>query len=231
MEDQNLQITSQPTTLRRMVEDRLRSAILKGRFQPGQRLVERELCELTGVSRTSIREALRQLEAEGIVDTVSQRGPVVAEIEPEEARQLYQVRALLEGYAGREFARNATDTEISELNEAVGAVRAEMGRENASANMLEAKSRFYSVLMCGSRNAFIEKLLTILHNRIMLLRLTTMNQPGRIHESLAEIEEIRNAIAARDPQRAERACIRHIESASKVAMNVLQTRGAEGTKS
>ncbi|WEX08053.1 GntR family transcriptional regulator [Chelativorans sp. AA-79] len=228
MDDQNLQITSQPTTLRRMVEDRLRTAILRGRFQPGQRLVERELCELIGVSRTSIREALRQLEAEGIVDTVSQRGPVVAVIDLEEARQLYAVRALLEGYAGREFARNATDEEIKELSEAVDALKADIGKDDFGPNMLGAKSRFYAVLMRGSRNVFIEKLLTTLHNRIMLLRLTTMNQPGRVHESLAEIEEIRNAIAARDPERAERACIRHIESASIVAMRVLQKQ--EGRK-
>ncbi|MFC6486516.1 GntR family transcriptional regulator [Nitratireductor sp. GCM10026969] len=222
MDDQNLQITSQPTTLRRMVEDRLRTAILRGRFQPGQRLVERELCELIGVSRTSIREALRQLEAEGIVDTVSQRGPVVAVIDMEEARQLYAVRALLEGYAGKEFARNATDAEVEELSEAVDAIKADIGKDDIGPNMLGAKSRFYAVLMRGSRNIFIEKLLTILHNRIMLLRLTTMNQPGRVHESLAEIGEIRDAIAARDPERAERACIRHIESASIVAMRVLQ---------
>lgn len=222
MDDYSLQIKSQPTTLRRMVEDRLRTAILRGRFQPGQRLVERELCELIGVSRTSIREALRQLEAEGIVDTVSQRGPIVAVIELEEARQLYAVRALLEGYAGREFASNATEAEVEELSKAVEDLKANAEKDDTGADMLSAKSRFYDILMRGSRNIFIEKLLTILHNRIMLLRLTTMNQPGRIHESFAEIEEIRDAIAARDPERAERACIRHIESASIVAMRVLQ---------
>ena len=85
--------------LRRLVEDKLRGAIASGRFQPGQRLVERELCELVGVGRTSIREALRQLEAEGLVHSIPNRGPVVSTISVAEARELYAVRALLEGDA------------------------------------------------------------------------------------------------------------------------------------
>src|SRR5580658_6629334 len=106
MSSTELQIVRKSATLRLLVEDKLRSAIASGRFKPGQRLIERELCELTGVGRTSIREALRQLEAEGLVTVASHRGPSVTKITADEAKHLYAVRALLEGYAGRQFALN-----------------------------------------------------------------------------------------------------------------------------
>ena len=84
-------------TVRSMVAQKLREAIMSGTLKPGQRLIERELCEMTGVSRPSIREALRLLEADGLVNTVPHRGPVVSTISLEEAKQLYAARAVLEG--------------------------------------------------------------------------------------------------------------------------------------
>ena len=92
-------------TVRSRVAQKLREAIMSGTLKPGQRLVERELCEMTGVSRPSIREALRLLEADGLVTTVPHRGPVVSTISLDEAKQLYAARAVLEGFAGRECAR------------------------------------------------------------------------------------------------------------------------------
>ena len=100
----SLRIEDVPT-VRAMVAQKLREAIMSGTLKPGQRLVERELCEMTGVSRPSIREALRLLEADGLVNTVPHRGPVVSTISLEEAKQLYAARAVLEGFAGRECAR------------------------------------------------------------------------------------------------------------------------------
>src|ERR1700744_223015 len=92
-------------TVRSRVAQKLREAITSGTLRPGQRLVERELCQMTGVSRPSIREALRLLEAEGPVKKVPHRGPVVSPISLDEARQLYAARALLEGFVARECAR------------------------------------------------------------------------------------------------------------------------------
>src|ERR1700743_1459943 len=111
MSSSELQIVRKSATLRLLVEDKLRAAIATGRFKPGQRLVERELCELTGVGRTSIREALRPLEAEGLVTVVPHRGPSVSKMTVEEARHLYAVRGLLEGYAGRCFATRRPEAE------------------------------------------------------------------------------------------------------------------------
>src|SRR4029079_9430631 len=92
-------------TVRSMVAQKLREAIMSGTLKPGQRLVERELCEMTGVSRPSIREALRLLEADWLVNTGHHRRASDSTISHEEAKQLYAARAVLEGFAGRECAR------------------------------------------------------------------------------------------------------------------------------
>jgi DNA-binding GntR family transcriptional regulator len=185
MNDFDLRVINQPATLRHLVQEKLRNAIAWGRFRPGERLVERELCELTGVGRTSIREALRQLEAEGMVVTVPHRGPVVRSITPEEAQQLYEVRALLEGYAGRMFAERSSDADIAALGTALKRLeRAAEGGEQRT--LIEAKAEFYAVLTEGCCNRVVQQLLTQMHNQITLLRATSMTQPGRIEKSIEE---------------------------------------------
>ncbi|RXT51247.1 AsnC family transcriptional regulator [Bosea sp. Tri-44] len=222
----DLQIPRQAATLRLLVEDRIRSAIAAGHFKPGQRLIERELCEQIGVGRTSVREALRQLEAEGLVVTVPHRGPEVSSISHDEARQLYELRALLEGFAGRNFAEHGSDAAIAELGRAVdGFATAAQGSDRAT--LVAAKTRFYAVLMQGAANTFVTQSLTTLHNRITLLRVTSMTQSGRLADSVAEIRAIFDAIVARDPDRAETACKHHIAMAAKVALAVLARQEAE----
>ena len=88
---ESLRVERAPAPIRSRVLDNLRQAILEHKLVPGQRLIERELVELTGVSRTSIREALRELAAEGLVTTIPNKGTVVAEVSVKEARQLYQL--------------------------------------------------------------------------------------------------------------------------------------------
>lgn len=227
MNEMNLRIPRQAATLRLLVEDRIREAIASGHFRPGQRLVERELCEQIGVGRTSVREALRQLEAEGLVVTVPHRGPEVSSINFDEARQLYDVRALLEGFAGRAFAEQGSEDALAELKQAVAGFR-QAARNGDRAQLVAAKTRFYSVLMDGAGNIFVKQSLTMLHNRITLLRFTSMTQQGRLDDSVAEIEAIHDAIAARDGARAEQACRHHISMAAKVALAVLEREPRSG---
>lgn len=226
MNDQNLQIPQRPSSLRTQVEERIRSGISHGEFEPGQRLVERELCELIGVGRTSIREALRQLEAEGLVTVFPHRGPMVSELSPEEARHLYSVRALLEGYAGRMFASKRTARDLDRLDSTYSALEAAARAQDQRA-LVGAKSAFYEVLLEGSGNPFLQQMLTIIHNRVNLLRATSMMQPNRVETSLEEIRRICRAIHAGDEREAEAACIAHIEAAAITLHNVLHEHGSE----
>jgi len=99
MADPSMKISSVAAPVRRQVVTSFRSAIVSGRFQPGDRLIEKELCDLTGASRTSVREALRQLETEGLVELISNKGPVVASTDMNQAPSVYQVRLALESLA------------------------------------------------------------------------------------------------------------------------------------
>jgi DNA-binding GntR family transcriptional regulator len=197
-------------TVRSMVAQKLREAIMSGTFKPGQRLVERELCEMTGVSRPSIREALRLLEADGLVNTVPHRGPVVSTISLDEAKQLYAARAVLEGFAGRECAR---------LHDPAFA-------EGDLMTALEAKTEFYAALIGGCQNAFIERMLRPLHDRITLLRITSMSQPKRINKSLREVTAIWRAIQNGDPDLAEQCCVDHIKAAAVAALSMIERTSA-----
>ena len=115
--------------LRTQVSDILRREIVEMRLHPGQRLVERELIERIGVSRTTIREALRELASEGLVTTIPQKGAIVAIPSPKEAAEVYEVRALLEGLAAREFVDNATELHLEALRQAMSQV-ARAGKKN-----------------------------------------------------------------------------------------------------
>jgi DNA-binding GntR family transcriptional regulator len=223
MPDSDLQISRQAATLRLMVEDRIRSAISTGRFRPGQRMRERELCGLLGVGRTSVREALRQLEAEGLITATPHRGPVVSTITYEEAQQLYAFRAVLESYAGQEFARRGSAAEMASLRAAVAKFE-KVAAGSDQQQLLEAKTRFYSILMEGSGNIFVKQTLTQLHNRINLLRMTSMSRPGRLAHSVAELKEIYEAIRSRDTARAAAACRHHIEMAAEAALAYLRDK-------
>ena len=213
----DLQIEKKSATLRGLVEDKLREAIAAGVFAPGQRLIERELCDMLGVGRTSVREALRQLEAESLIESLPHKGPVVARISVEEARQLYSLRTLLEAHAGRRCAQTADDDFLQRLDAAVETfVKASECKERVA--MIEAKTAFYDLLMEGCGNKYITRTLTGLHNQISALRLTSMSRPDRLPRSIAEIRAIAAAIRSGDPARAADACRRHIENASEVAL-------------
>ena len=213
----DLQIEKKSATLRGLVEDKLREAIAAGVFAPGQRLIERELCDMLGVGRTSVREALRQLEAESLIESLPHKGPVVARISVEEARQLYSLRTLLEAHAGRCCAQTADDDFLQRLDAAVETfVKASECKERVA--MIEAKTAFYDLLMEGCGNKYITRTLTGLHNQISALRLTSMSRPDRLPQSIAEIRAIAAAIRSGDPARAADACRRHIENASEVAL-------------
>src|SRR5690606_9113908 len=135
-----------PALIRSQVLENLRQAILDRRLEPGQRLIERELVELTGASRTSVREALRELSAEGLVTTIPNKGTVVARVSAEEARQLYEVRSVLEGLAGRLFVQNASAAQRKALVRALERIERQAAK---GAPILAAKDAFYEVLFEG----------------------------------------------------------------------------------
>jgi GntR family transcriptional regulator, trigonelline degradation regulator len=220
-EGMSLRVGRVAAPLREQVREVLRRAIVEQHLPPGHRLIERELIEQTGVSRTTVREVLRELAAEGLVTTVPQKGAVVAVPSAEEAAELYEVRGALEGLAARRFVAHATAEQVEELAAALAElehITAEGGDIRA---MLRAKDRFYDVLLRGAGNHAVHAILAGLKARVGLLRTSSLSQPGRPERSVAEIRAIVDAVRARDADAAADACAEHVERAAEAGLNGL----------
>ena len=212
-----------PLTVHQQTADRLRDAIVTGYFKPGERLVEANLCELMSVSRTSVREALRKLEAERLIVIIPNRGPSVAEISWAEAEQIYQVRALLEGEAAAMFATRATPADIKRMRSALDRF-AQAAADDDPIGRLTATSEFYEVLLAGCGNKIIREMLDGLIARINFLRARSMSRPDRARYSLAEMRRIMAAIQKRDVQLARAAAVDHVNAACVAAREVYTSR-------
>lgn len=206
--------------LRQSVTESIRNAIAVGRFKAGERLPERTLCDITGVSRTLIREALRQLESEGLIKVLPHRGPIVARLTPEQAEGIYQVRIELEGLASQLFAEKASKEHFRALQDALDQVRKSY-RSKDPLVRLHAKNRFYECLVEGAGNEALGSALHMLNSRIMLLRATSLAAPGRTKASLAELQEIISAMKARDGKAARAAGERHVRNAAAAALQLM----------
>lgn len=212
-----------PDSLRSHVENFLREAIMEGQFKPGDRLRERELCEMLEVSRPSLREALRKLEAEKLITNVLHRGPVVASISNQEAADIYAIRALLESHVVFEFTRLANDEQVAELGQAVQQLHAVAALGDRKLLLL-AKARFYDILLAGCGNQLVSEMLMGLLSRVNLLRAKSFSKAGRLPESLKEINQIFLLVFARDADAAREATRLHILNAEKAAMTVLEAQ-------
>lgn len=213
-----------PSTLRHQVENVLRQAIVDGRFAPGMRLIERELCESLGVSRTSIREALRRLEAEKLVRSVPHKGPIVAVMSQEDARELYALRGLLEGFAAYEFARIASDKAIAQFGEGAKKLRTEAVAQNRD-GVLKAKTELYDVLLGNCGNTLVKEVLNSLYSRVNLLRTTSLMESDRLPHSLREIDKLYKALKARDADAAQTLARLHVTNAERAALRMLGATG------
>ncbi|MCJ2048549.1 GntR family transcriptional regulator [Methylobacterium sp. J-070] len=214
-----------PDTLRRKVEDAVRAAITAGVYAPGERLIERALCADLGVSRASVREAMRRLEAEKLVHTRPHRGPVVAAISVDEARQLYALRAVLEGYAAQAFATQASDAAVGAFGRAAAHLREAAG-SGSTDRVLRAKTALYDILLGHCGNDLVSEILRGFYARITLLRATSLMHPERLPHSLAEIDALAEAFRRRDAEAAQAAASTHVRNACAVALEQLARRDA-----
>ena len=214
-----------PLTVQRQTVVKLRDAILSGHFKPGERLVEAGLCAMMNVSRTSIREALRRIEAEKLIVIVPNKGPSVAEITWEEAEEIYHVRAMLEAEAAALFARRATAADVKKMRKAL-AVFTKATERNDALGRLEGTSQFYEVMLAGCGNRIIRELLAGLVARVNFLRARSMSRPGRARHSVTELRRILAAVEKRDAAAAGAAAVEHVVAACAAARESFLARKA-----
>lgn len=221
---QSFKIERQAAPLRRQVVDGLRSAIISGRMAPAQRLTEPELTQMMGVSRTVIREALRQLESEGLIELIPNKGPVVRELSIDESKDLYDIRAVLEGHATRLFVENADSELVKRLDDALSVVIFAYKNEN-SERVLKTKNQFYDVLYEGAKSATLGAMLASLHARVWRWRALGLSHhnrsKARSKESMKNLRAILVAIKKGDAETAERITREEAHKAAEEIMRLL----------
>lgn len=210
-----------PPSLRDQVAARLRTSIVDGTLKPGTRLVERELCEQMGVSRPSVREAMRQLENEGLITNLPNRGPIVAVFTQKTAADIYEVRSSLESLAARLFARNATDEDRQAIRQCCQELQ-NMSKKAHALEYLALKDRFYSILLKGSGNDLLAHLGGMTLRRFYQLRNISVAKTDRADASRKEIKKLVDALLARDEQAAARACVEHVENTAAAVFHALE---------
>ena len=191
-------------------------AIEAGIYKPGDRLVESELAERLGVSRTPVREALQRLETQSMLSRDG-RSLIVASLDHNQLAELYAVRTELEGLAARLAARHATDEEIRVLR---GMVEDDRALKNTPRELAKANKRFHRQIHLASHNRFLVQQLDLVHRSMALMASTSLAADGRDEVALAEHDQIVAAIEARDGEAAYQALKTHISRAFETRLRV-----------
>jgi DNA-binding GntR family transcriptional regulator len=190
-------------------EDRLREAIVTGRFQPSERLVEADVARELGVGRSAVRTALARLEHEGLVEHERHRGARVRLVGAREAVEILETRAVLEGLAARHAALNATPEDVEDLN----AILEDMRRRLNNGDLLGASDQnavLHGRILDISGHATAARLIATLKSQMVRFQYRTILLPGRSERSFGEHSAIVQAIAAGDPDAAEQAVRTHL---------------------
>ncbi|GLS88241.1 GntR family transcriptional regulator [Cypionkella aquatica] len=214
----DLKIENPPQTLREIVHARMRGAILSGRFASGERLVERNLCEQLGVSRSVVREAIRYLEAEGLVETMPNKGPMVARMDWPQAVQIYEIRQLLEQSAAAACASVAD----AGVKQALHATMTAIEQAQTTAARIDATTQFYEVIFRAAGHHIAWEVVQRLNGRISRLRAMTLATTDRRVSGPVRMARICAAILANDAEAAAQAVCDHLDEAAKIAERLLK---------
>lgn len=210
----------QGVLVRDQVVDVLRRAILKGELEPGRRLTERELTELTGVSRTSVREALHALQSERLVETSRSRGLQVAMPSLIEVEHIYDLREVLEPLAAKLFVEHASNEQIDAIVEASSHIR----------RSREVLQRFDELLIAGCGNPVLGEVLTGLYVRLHAVRRMSVKSSERMAMSRREYAALGDAIRRGSADEAADAALEHVRASRQSARHALQESEIEAMK-
>ncbi len=206
--------------LREIVFESLREAIISGELEPGERLMEIQLAEEMGVSRTPVREAIRKLELEGFVVMIPRKGAYVASMSLKDITEVFEIRGVLEGLAASLAAERITDEELENLERLLVRL-AKCKDENDIDTMITIDTEFHEILFQSSRNQRLSQIISHLREQIQIFRARTLSAPGRMKVALDEHKQIVEALGQRDPEIARQIAISHIESAEGRIMDII----------
>ncbi len=201
----------------------IEEAILSGQFKPRERLVEMDLISQFDVSRTVIREALKRLEAKGLIRTTPYRGAVVSDLTTEEIEEIYFIRAELEKIAARLVIKQITPAEIQHLKKLSKEVERHL-REK-SHQMIEVDSEFHRTIFKACRNSYLYEMIDYLRTKAHIVRFNAWSLPHRIEQSIVEHREIIRVIEDRNLSQFEKLIVKHLTFSKESYM--LQLKGGD----
>ena len=205
------------------VFQKIREDILNGKYKENDELRENTIGKELGVSRTPVREALRQLELEGLVAIIPNRGAYVTGISHKDIWDIYKIRSMLEGLCARWATENITEAQIDELEETILLSEFQMKKESGfNAEQVAAlDGRFHAILYDASGSRILSHVLTDFHNYVQTARRTSIVSEDRARKSIREHRQILRAIHDRDAEMAEQLANEHI-------MHVMQNLKKQG---
>ncbi|GAB4265317.1 GntR family transcriptional regulator [Thermincola ferriacetica] len=216
--------------LREIVFEALREAIINGTLEPGERLMEIQLAEEMGVSRTPVREAIRKLELEGFVVMVPRKGACVAGLSMKDIADVFEIRTALESLAAGLAAERITEEELENLERLLVKI-GECVQANDLDKLIEVDTEFHDVLFKATRNERLVQIISNLREQIQRFRTTSLASPGRMKYALEEHKKIVEAVSERNVELAQKLAAEHIENAENIMLNVLrEKREGKGLK-
>ncbi len=214
--------------LRDVVFETLRDAIITQVLKPGERLMEIQLADEMGVSRTPVREAIRKLELEGLVVMVPRKGAYVAGVSMKDIHEVYEVRAALEMLAVSLAAERITDEELDALERQVLRESEEEAKDNENTldNIVYIDTTFHDIIYQAAHNQRLVQFLNILQEQLQRFRAASLSRPGRSKTALEEHKQIIEALAERNGDLASKLAKEHIDNAESAMIFAMQ----EGNK-
>jgi len=193
---------------------RLRGAILRGDLVPNQRLVEADMSSAFELPRAAVRTALVRLEHEGLIEREPHRGARVRLVAEQEAVEILEARAALEGLAASQAAKNITPARAAELRDVLLRQRAALAKEDLL-GASDVNAQLHAKIVELSGHATAQRLISALNSQMVRFQFRTILIPGRPAQSLQEHQAIVEAVAAGDPAKAERAMRRHLTNVAQ----------------
>jgi len=207
----------QDFSLRGRVFQQIKEDILNGVYKENDELRENTIAKTLGVSRTPVREALRQLELEGLVKIIPNRGAFVTGITKEDVKDIYAVRSLLEGLCARWATEHITEKEIDELEEIIllSEFHLKKSKSEKSQQVTELDGKFHEILYQASNSRILKHVLSDFHKYVRLARKASVTDPSRAEKSIEEHKRILEAIRSKDADRAEALANEHMMNVMK----------------
>lgn len=210
--------------LREVVCETLRNAIIQGVLKPGERLMEIQVSEELGVSRTPVREAIRKLELEGFVVMIPRRGTYVSDLSIKDINEVFEVRTALDVLAAGMAAERITDAELEQMERLLVELGEYIEEDNIE-KIVEADSQFHDLLYSASRNSRLVGIINNLREQLTRFRSLSMSYPGRLKEMLGEHTRLVESLGMRNVALAKRLAGEHMANAEQTLLKNMVEHG------